>query len=94
MDNRECICKLANDVQDALLMFIRKVNELDIDCLSRDIEEDSNMLLFHSERTWRKFIDVFDILGFDYTTGEADDMFNTWYINFEFSEGILPTIGF
>ena len=46
------------------------------------------MILFYDEKTWKKFVDVFDILGFDFTTGEPDDKYNTWYIDFEFSDGI------
>lgn len=88
MDNKLEVCNLANDVQYSLTKFIRKVNEFDIGCVSRDIDVDGDILIFHDEKTWQKFVDVFDILGFDFTTGEPDEIFNTWYINFEFSDGI------
>lgn len=51
-------------------------------------EVDGYMLMFYEEETWQKFVDVFDILGMDFTTGEPDGEFKTWYIDFEFSDGI------
>lgn len=82
------VCSLAKDIQDNILNFVRKVNQLDIACMSREIETDDNMLIFYDENTWQKFVDVFDILGMDFTTGEPDGEFNTWYIDFEFSDGL------
>lgn len=82
------VCNIANDIQYKLLDFVKKVNEYDIGCMSRDIEVDGEIFLFHDEKTWQKFVDVFDILGFDFTTGEPDGEYKTWYINFEFSDGI------
>ena len=46
------------------------------------------MLLFEDEKTWNKFVEVFDILGFDFTTGEKDQEDDKYYIDFEFSDGI------
>lgn len=88
MDNKLKLCILANEIQDNLLDFIRKVNESGQGCLSRDIEVDYSMLLFYDQETWQKFVDVFDVLGFDFTTGEPDGETKTWYIDFEFSDGI------
>ena len=86
--NRLEVCNLAGNVQDSLIEFIRKVNEFDLPCISRDIEVDGYMLIFHDEKTWQKFVDVFNILGMDFNTGEPDGKYNTWYIDFEFSDGI------
>ena len=86
--NRLEVCNLAGNIQDALIEFVRKVNHFDIGCMSRDIEVDGYMLIFHDEKTWQKFVDVFDILGMDFTTGEPDGKYRTWYIDFEFSDGI------
>ena len=88
MDNKLELCILADKIQDNLLDFINKVNESGQGCLSRDIEVDYPMLLFYDQDTWQKFVDVFDILGFDFTTGEPDGEAKTWYIDFEFSDGI------
>lgn len=88
MSNRLEICNLAEDIQDALITFVRRVNDEEIGCMSRDIELDGYMLIFHDEKTWQKFVDVLDILGMDFTTGEPDGKFRTWYIDFEFSDGI------
>lgn len=88
MNNRLEICNLAGNIQDSLVSFIRQVNDKEIGCMSRDIEVDGYMLIFHEQETWQKFIDVFDILGMDFTTGEPDGEFKTWYIDFEFSDGI------
>ena len=82
------ICNLAGDIQDTLIQFIQKVNDSDIECMSRQIDVDGYMLMFYEEETWQKFVDVFDILGMDFTTGEPDGEFKTWYIDFEFSDGI------
>lgn len=82
------VCNLAGDIQDKILDFVRKVNQLGIGCISREIETDDNMLIFYDEKTWQKFVDVFDILGMDFTTGEPDGEYNTWYIDFEFSNGL------
>lgn len=82
------IRNLAGNIQDALLDFVRRVNEEENGCMSRDIEADGYMLIFHEQKTWQKFIDVFDILGMDFTTGEPDGESETWYIDFEFSSGI------
>lgn len=82
------VCGLASDIQDLLIEFIGKVNKYGIGCLSKDIESDCNMLIFYDEKTWQKFVDVFDILGMDFTTGEPDGDFKSWYIDFEFSDGI------
>ena len=86
--NRLEVCKLAGNIQDSLIEFVNKVNHFDIGCMSRDIEVDGYMLIFHDEKTWQKFVDVFDILGMDFTTGEPDGEYKTWYIDFEFSDGI------
>ena len=86
--NRLEVCKLAGNIQDALIEFVRKVNYFGIGCMSRDIEVDGYMLIFHDEKTWQNFVDVFDVLGMDFTTGEPDGEYNTWYIDFEFSDGI------
>lgn len=86
--NRLEVCELAGNIQDSLIEFINKVNYFDIGCMSRDIEVDGYMLIFHDENTWKKFVDVFDILGMDFTTGEPDGEYKTWYIDFEFSDGI------
>lgn len=88
MDNKLELCNLAGDIQDVLIAFVRRVNYLGNGCMSRDIEVDGYMLIFHDQATWQKFIDVFDILGMDFTTGEPDGEFDTWYIDFEFSDGI------
>lgn len=88
MDSKLELCNLASEIQDNLIDFIGKVNESGYGCISRNIEVDGPMLLFHDQTTWQKFIDVFDILGMDFTTGEADEEFDTWYIDFEFSDGI------
>lgn len=82
------VCNLAENIQDNMLDFVRKVNQFGIGCMSREIETDDNMLIFYDEKTWHKFVDVFDILGMDFTTGEPDGEYNTWYIDFEFSDGI------
>lgn len=82
------VCGIAKDIQDKLIDFVYKVNVNNIGCISRDIEADGTMLLFYDEKTWRKFVDVFDILGFDFTTGEPDGEYKSWYIDFEFSDGI------
>lgn len=94
MDYREQICNLANNIQNDLLSFISEVNKADVNCISRSIDVDGNMLIFRDENAWKKFVDVFDILGFDFTTGEPDGEFTTWYIDFEFSEGISPDLGY
>lgn len=86
--NRLEVCNLAGNIQDALIEFVSKVNHFDIGCMSRDIEVDGYMLIFYDEKTWQKFVDVFDILGMDFTTGEPDGEYKTWYIDFEFSDGI------
>ena len=88
MDSKLELCNLAGDIQDALIAFVRRVNDLGDGSISRDIEVDGYMLIFHDLTTWQKFIDVFDILGMDFTMGEPDGEFNTWYIDFEFSDGI------
>ena len=88
MDDKLKLCNLASDIQDNLIDFIEKVNETGYGCISRDIEVDGPMILFYDQETWQKFVDVFDILGFDFTTGEADVEYPTWYIDFEFSDGI------
>lgn len=82
------VCKTANEIQDRLLYFVYLVNSNDIGCMSREIAVDGNMLIFYDEKTWQKFVDVFDILGMDFTTGEPDGEYKTWYIDFEFSDGI------
>lgn len=82
------VCSIAGDIQNKLLDFVEKVNSNDIGCMSREIETDNYMLIFYDEKTWQKFIDVFDVLGFDFTTGEPDGEYRTWYIDFEFSDGI------
>ncbi len=82
------VCNLASNIQDKLMEFVEKVNEYGIGCMSRDIETDNNMLFFYDENTWQKFVDVFDILGMDFTTGEAEEEYPVWYINFEYSDGI------
>ena len=82
------LCNLAGNVQDTLLLFLTQANAEESGCLSREIKTDGYMVLFYDEKTWKKFVDVFDILGFDFTTGEPDDKYNTWYIDFEFSDGI------
>ena len=82
------VCGIAKDIQDKLIDFVYKVNVNNIGCISRDIEADGTMLLFYDEKTWRKFVDVFDILGFDFTTGEPDGEYKSWYIDFEFLDGI------
>lgn len=81
-------CQLAYDIKNKVIEFIEKVNQFDIGCMSREIKTDGNMLIFYDEKTWQKFVDVFDILGLDFTTGEPDGEYNTWYIDFEFSMGI------
>lgn len=88
MNNRLEICNLAGDIQDAIVHFIRVVNNYEYGCLSRNIEVDGYMLIFYDENTWQKFVDVFDIFGMDFTTGEPDGECNTWYIDFEFSDGV------
>jgi hypothetical protein len=82
------LCNLAGNVQDTLLLFLTQANAEEAGCLSREIKVDGYMILFYDESTWKKFVDVFDILGFDFTTGEPDYKYNTWYIDFEFSDGI------
>lgn len=82
------IRNLAINIQESLLTFIRRVNDLEDGCMSRDIEVDGYMLIFHDEETWQKFTDFFDILGMSFTTGELDGKYKTWYIDFEFSDGI------
>ena len=82
------VCNIAESIQSALLEFVYKVNQYDVGCLSRDIDVDGYMLIFHDENTWQKFVDALDILGMDFTTGEPDGEYNTWYIDFEFSDGI------
>ena len=82
------ICNLAGDIQDTLIQFIQTVNAFDIGCMSRQIDIDWYMLMFYEEETQQKFVDVFDILGMAFTTGEPDGEFKTWYIDFEFSDGI------
>ena len=81
-------CQLAYDIKNNIIQFVEKVNQFDIGCMSREIETDGNMLIFYDEKTWQKFVDVFDILGLDFTTGEPDGEYTTWYIDFEFSMGI------
>ena len=82
------VYSIAGDIQDKLIDFVYKVNVNGIGCMSRDIEADGTMLLFYDEKTWQKFVEVFDILGMDFTTGEPDGEYRTWYIDFEFSDGI------
>lgn len=88
MDNRLEVCNIANKIQNDLIEFVNKVNQFGIGCISRNIEIDGSMLIFHEEKTWKKFVDVFDILGMDFTSGEPDGGYNTWYIDFEFSDGV------
>ncbi len=88
MKSRIEICDIAGEIQDKVIEFIGKANRYEVPCLSRNITIDDNMLLFFDEDTWQKFVDVFDILGFDFTTGEPDGEYQTWYIDFEFSDGI------
>lgn len=85
---RLSVCDMAGDIQSKLIDFVHMVNDNGIGCMSREIEADGNMLIFYDEKTWQKFVDVFDILGFDFTTGEPDGEYKTWYIDFEFSDGI------
>ena len=85
---RLAVCNMAGDIQSKLIGFVHMVNDNGIGCMSREIETDGNMLIFYDEKTWQKFVDVFDILGFDFTTGEPDGEYKTWYIDFEFSNGI------
>lgn len=82
------LCETAGNVQDSLITFINLANGSDVVCMSRDINIDGYMILFHEKETWQKFVDVFDILGFDFTTGEPDGDSDTWYIDFELSDGI------
>lgn len=88
MDSKLELCNLARDIQDALIAFIRRENDLESGCMSRNIEVYGYTLIFHDEETWQKFVDIFDILGMDFTTGEPDGKYDTWYIDFEFSNGI------
>lgn len=88
MSDKLEICNLAGDIQDALISFIRRVNDLGNGCMSRDIEVDGYMIIFHEQENWQKFVDVLDILGMDFTTGEPDGKYKTWYIDFEFSNGV------
>lgn len=81
------IHELAYGVQDAVFAFINAVNAEDNACMEKEVETDGNMLIFHDEETWRKFIVFFDSLGLDFTTGEPDGD-HSWYIDFEFSDGI------
>lgn len=85
---RLAICDMAGNIQSKLIDFVHMVNDNDIGCISREIKADGDMLIFYDEKTWQKFVDVFDILGFDFTTGEPDGEYQTWYIDFEFSDGI------
>ena len=86
------VCNIAGDIQDKIIDFVYKVNVNDIGCMSRDIEADGTMLLFYDKKTWQEFVDIFDILGFDFTTGKPDGEYKTWYIDFEFSDGIIDWI--
>ena len=88
MERKTEIQKLARNVQDAFVEFILNVNYSGIGCMSREIKVDGYMVIFNDEKTWKKFVDVFDILGMDFTTGEPDGNLKTWYIDFEFSNGI------
>lgn len=88
MERKIEIQKLARNVQDAFVEFILDVNYSGIGCMSREIKVDGYMVIFNDEKTWKKFVDVFDILGMDFTTGEPDGNLNNWYIDFEFSNGI------
>lgn len=87
-DGHNEVCDLAGEIQDKIIAFIEKANKHDIPCLSRAITTDNHMLLFYEQKTWQIFVEVFDMLGFDFTTGEPDGEFGTWYIDFEFSDGI------
>ena len=40
MDSKLELCNLAGDIQDALIAFIRRENDLENGCMSRDIEVD------------------------------------------------------
>ena len=82
------IFELAGDIQDSLIHFVRVVNNTGAGCISRRIEVDGYMLLFYDKQTWEKFVDIFDILGMDFTTGEPDGKYQNWYIDFEFSDGV------
>lgn len=57
MSNRLEICNLAGDIQDSLVSFVRRVNDEEIGCMSRDIEVDGYMLIFHEQETWQKFVE-------------------------------------
>ena len=45
MSKRMEICNLAGDIQDALISFVRRVNDEEVGCISRDIEVDGYMLI-------------------------------------------------
>lgn len=88
MNLSEAVCNL----QTAFYTFMDAVSQAEKagkGCLSRDIWRDGYMILFSDEETWKKLVDFFDILGLDFTTGEPDgDEYPTWYIDFEFSDGV------
>ena len=50
MSNRLEICNLAGDIQDSLVSFIRRVNDEEIGCMSRDIEVDGYTLSYENRK--------------------------------------------
>ena len=89
---RQEICNLAGNVQDSIIEFVRKVNQFDFPrgypCKAKEIEIDGYMMIFRNREMWQTLVDAFIILGMDFTTGEPDGEYDTWYIDFEFSDGM------
>lgn len=82
------IYRRAYNLQDALFAFIDAANDSDDPYMKNVIQTDNHELFFHDEETWKKAVDFFDVLGLDFATGEPDGD-NTWYVNFEFSGGVV-----